>query len=441
MIEAYYRTGQVSKLLKVSSYHIRRLCETGLIEAEFTGQQWKIPAREVDRLRKQGVPPLPQLSQDDGEEAPQSPANIDLADFSNRFYDGPSRAVIQSVEQVAITENRLKRRRLEKDIEETEDFFRERQRRVNAEQAVERERVARLQSEHRRQQWADRWIQYALKAVPRDAPQQITLDVHQMVAEALERLQPNQPEYIVRRVVDAAEEKALARWKRLKNIGKIIDDAREKLPYRAKGYVEPTVWETRVLQESAAEITTLRKDATYEEIRAVAIKVTSRVGAEFEHIETCKQILSSVYLCGSTSEELEEAKQAVLKALGALPVTASRRELEKARDAALTPFLKAIAAREEQARVKREAEQNLSRAKSRVGWRLPHVHDYLRKLEQQELEFEDVIDRWNTAEKLQAIIRQTLIEEVVHKPDLTDEQIETRIEKLVDAHLEEVLDD
>jgi excisionase family DNA binding protein len=285
MIEAYYRTGQVAKLLKVSSYHVRRLCETGLIEAEFSGQQWKVPAREVERLRKQGVPPLPQLSEDEGEEVPQPPTDHDVADSSNGFYDGPSRAVIQSVEQVAITENRLKRRRLEKDLEETEDFFRERQRRVNAEQAVEKERIARLQSEQRRQQWADRWLQYALKAVPSDAPQQITLDVHQMVAEALERLQPSQPEYIVRRVVDAAEEKALAPWKRQKDIRKIIDDAREKLPYGAKGYREPTNWETRVLQESAAEIATLRKDATYEEIRAVAIKVVNRVGAEFEHIE------------------------------------------------------------------------------------------------------------------------------------------------------------
>ena len=109
MIEVYYRTGQVAKLLKVSSYHVRQLCESGLIEAEFTGQQWKIPAREVERLRKQGVPPLPQLSEDEGEEAPQPPTNYDVADASNGFRDGPSRAVIQSVEQVAITENRLKR--------------------------------------------------------------------------------------------------------------------------------------------------------------------------------------------------------------------------------------------------------------------------------------------------------------------------------------------
>jgi hypothetical protein len=132
----------------------------------------------------------------------------------------------------------------------------------------------------------------------------------------------------------------------------------------------------------------------------------------------------------------------VLKALGALPVTASRRELEKARDAALTPFLSAIAAREEQARVKREAEQNLSRAKSRVGWRLSHVQDYLKKLEEQEeLEFEDFRDRWNTGERLQELIRSTLVDEVVHRPDLTDQQIEKCIEKLVDAHLEEVLDE
>ena len=53
MPEIYFRTGQAAKQLGVSSYHIRRLCETGTIDAEITdGQQWKIPAAEIARLKK-----------------------------------------------------------------------------------------------------------------------------------------------------------------------------------------------------------------------------------------------------------------------------------------------------------------------------------------------------------------------------------------------------
>ena len=151
--------------------------------------------------------------------------------------------------------------------------------------------------------------------------------------------------------------------------------------------------------------------------------------------------VDEVYLALGTTTKVA-GSQAAFRAVDFDANPASRRELEKTRDAALTPFLSAIAAREEQARAKREAEQNLSRAKSRVGWRLSHVHDYLKKLEElEELEFEDFRDRWNTGERLLELIRSTLVDEVAHRPDLTDQQIEKRIEKLVDAHLEEVLDE
>jgi hypothetical protein len=46
-------------MLGVSSYHVRRLCEAELILAEFTGHEWLIPASEIDRLMKNGVPDIP----------------------------------------------------------------------------------------------------------------------------------------------------------------------------------------------------------------------------------------------------------------------------------------------------------------------------------------------------------------------------------------------
>ena len=59
MPETCYRTGQAAKLLSRSSYEIRRLCEAGLIDADYSGKQWRIPAAEVERLRKDGVPEIP----------------------------------------------------------------------------------------------------------------------------------------------------------------------------------------------------------------------------------------------------------------------------------------------------------------------------------------------------------------------------------------------
>jgi len=71
MPESYYRTGQAAKQPGVSSYHIRRLCEAGEIAAEITnGQQWKIPAGEIARLKKEVVPPVPQDLEPDEESEP-----------------------------------------------------------------------------------------------------------------------------------------------------------------------------------------------------------------------------------------------------------------------------------------------------------------------------------------------------------------------------------
>jgi excisionase family DNA binding protein len=42
MPEVCYRTGQSAKVLGISSYRLRRLAESGLIKAEFSGREWRI---------------------------------------------------------------------------------------------------------------------------------------------------------------------------------------------------------------------------------------------------------------------------------------------------------------------------------------------------------------------------------------------------------------
>src|SRR5689334_14789488 len=71
MAEGYYRTGQVAEILGISSNDVRRLCEAGLIEADYTGKQWRIPVSEVERLKRDGVPPIPKTA-----EVSNAPARI-----------------------------------------------------------------------------------------------------------------------------------------------------------------------------------------------------------------------------------------------------------------------------------------------------------------------------------------------------------------------------
>ena len=59
-----YRSGQAARLLGVSAHTLRRLAEAGLVDAEFTGSQWRFLAEEIQRLQREGLPPLPAMEED-----------------------------------------------------------------------------------------------------------------------------------------------------------------------------------------------------------------------------------------------------------------------------------------------------------------------------------------------------------------------------------------
>ena len=68
--------------------------------------------------------------------------------------------------------------------------------------------------------------------------------------------------------------------------------------------------------------------------------------AEFEHQQRCARIINGTSLSGATSDEQDEAKQAVADALAPLTIGTSEKEMESARDAALGPFRQRILQRE-----------------------------------------------------------------------------------------------
>lgn len=66
-MEVYYRSGQAAKMLGLSSYQLRRLAESELIDAEFTGNQWRFPASAIQELLKNGIPEIPAADPDGAE--------------------------------------------------------------------------------------------------------------------------------------------------------------------------------------------------------------------------------------------------------------------------------------------------------------------------------------------------------------------------------------
>jgi excisionase family DNA binding protein len=142
MSDNFYRSGQAAKQLGVSSYHLRRLCEVGEINAELTaGQQWRIPASEIVRLRREGIPDIP-VESDDGEDATYTSSEGEPEDPPDGLLAAPSAELIEAAEEVKIVENRLRKRRVERESEEVEDWFRDRDRQQAAREAAERQRWA-----------------------------------------------------------------------------------------------------------------------------------------------------------------------------------------------------------------------------------------------------------------------------------------------------------
>jgi hypothetical protein len=59
----WFETAEVAKELGVKPATIRGRCSAGLITAEKWGKEWKIPAAEMERLKRDGLPPLPKSAE------------------------------------------------------------------------------------------------------------------------------------------------------------------------------------------------------------------------------------------------------------------------------------------------------------------------------------------------------------------------------------------
>src|SRR5580700_9798260 len=60
MQHLFYSTGQVARQLGTTLAAVRVLCENRVIAAETTpGGHWRVPASEVERLKRNGLPPVP----------------------------------------------------------------------------------------------------------------------------------------------------------------------------------------------------------------------------------------------------------------------------------------------------------------------------------------------------------------------------------------------
>jgi len=379
----FYSSGKAALVLGVTQEHIRDLCSTGTIAAQSSnGGQWRISKAEVERLKRDGLPPLARALP--GHNAPPPAAGHGL-------FAKPSEQVIEAAEEVVVLENEVKGLGLRRQKEEALDWFRERQEeeaeRVAAQEEIERqqreaEREERAQAEQRarRQDWFTRWQQYALRSIPAEARNQVEIELYEAISQVLVRLEPAQDRAITQRLVDAGIEQILGPWRRRREIEAVLLAARDEwLPWNMRSVCELSEHQIRAVKVAAAAIAALRDSATLEEIRAVGKAAVQKIVAEFEAEQANHRAAREdtemrewIIKCARFPDRLsdpgkEMATQAIREALARLPSGTPRPALDRAVAETLAPYHVAVAALQAEAQAQQRRRQDQALRQGLLG--------------------------------------------------------------------------
>ncbi len=382
MREMFFSTGQVARELRVTQARILALCQNRLIAAEITdGGHFRIPKSELDRLKQSGLPAAPRAMPNSAAAEPNA---------RSRRGDSPRRSDLrvqqfgqeeETTEQLEALEREVQAIGLRRQKEEALDWFRQREER-DAERIAAQEIEKRRQLEvedvaRRRERWENRWHRHALKLLPKEVSPSVKLAVPSLVQEALQKTNPNQPDFMSRRLVNAAVEEVLGPWRRRKQVETIVEKAADRLPLSARSWLTPTEWQIRAKQAARRAVEELAGNASLREIEHAAQFAVESIRREFEFQELRTKITStvSIVLRGETSDEREEAQDAVTHALATLPFGTSQRELERVRDIRLASIQKRInerIAREQEERRRKQDHQMRERLLEWPDLSFPH---------------------------------------------------------------------
>jgi excisionase family DNA binding protein len=424
----FYSTGQVARQLGTTLATIRILCENRAVAAETTpGGHWRVPASEVERLKRDGLPPIPRPLPT--ESAPPASNGTTGRHRPPELLAEPADEVVSAADLVAITRSMLEKRKIDRELEENEDLFRDRQGRQAAAEAAERQRAELKQAEQRRLLWMQQWTQYALNSLPYGARREVEMEVHTLVQEALSVLQPSQPAAITQRLVDAAVHRALGPWTRNQEMERALQAGMNKLPWDIQYRPEYAPLKQRAWDAAVAAVRQVREEASYSEMETAAVQAVQPIIREYEHQQACQRIVGRVYIYDATREEEEAAKEAVRKALAELPIGAAPRQLEKAEETALALHKAAVATRKEKARL--ESERQAQRRA--VAWKADLQLDHIARHLEEEYDFDGrYAEMRREADRLRPLIREALIDELVENSAMSADEIRESIEDQID---------
>jgi hypothetical protein len=181
-----------------------------------------------------------------------------------------------------------------------------------------------------------------------------------------------------------------------------------------------------------AAVRQVREEASYHEMETAAVQAVQPMNREYEYQEACQRVVGRIYIYDATREEEEAAKEAVRKALAALPIDAAAKQLEKAGETALAPYKAAVATRKEKVRLESEKQAQRRAVAWKVDLQLDHVARYL----EEEYDFDGGYSEMRReADRLRPLIREALIDELVENPAMSADEIRESIEDQIEDRL------
>src|SRR5689334_2491130 len=129
----YLSSGKAARELGVTADAVRRLCDAGAIHAETTpGGQWRIPTEEIERLKDEGLPPVPKPMPGQSRRATPNESRTIAPGAVPPPHTGPaillaepSEETIAAADEVVRLENEVRALGLKRQREEALDWFRQ----------------------------------------------------------------------------------------------------------------------------------------------------------------------------------------------------------------------------------------------------------------------------------------------------------------------------
>jgi len=365
-----YRTSVAAQILSTTPHTLRRLAKAGLIDAEQTPTgHFRFPFEEVERLRKEGLPPIPQTAP-----GPDEPEEEQLSAIQAEMEPEPREdtpAVQEARETLKVVKTRVDIRKAELELEQTEDQFRERERQAARQRQADEQRKAEAQKASARKQWADDLLASTMRRLPGDCPPDAEESIASAARRILSEYSPDDPQSVVSRLLNAAAERELAPYRREKMIEQAVEKAVGQLPISVRGFNRPTVQQIEARRLARQAILSSGEATGQQEMEAIARHAVQPLVKACERAGNIKAIMDSLNwweLGQATIEERQEAQKAVKEELEASPRTATKNELEDLKERALKPHVKALKRRIEEEQAEALTNQLISAGLSHLSF-------------------------------------------------------------------------